>query len=228
VGFLRKIFEKVKEEKYFFLLFALLVVLTSALYRPLQYVQNFSQVSQSSNQGEKSSQKRNYESPIVDINTASIETLQTLPGIGPSKAKAIIDSRSKKPFTKPEDLKNVPGIGDKTYEKLKDRIKVTVNLVNAAQNTDGKQIQQMQCNTTIDADRGQLAEEQKIEKININTANEEELQTLPGIGPAKAQAIIDYRKNSGGFKSIEELKNVKGIGEKTYEKLKNLITINGN
>ncbi|HOJ95003.1 MAG TPA: helix-hairpin-helix domain-containing protein [Fervidobacterium nodosum] len=61
--------------------------------------------------------------------------------------------------------------------------------------------------------------------MNINTANLEELQKLPGIGPSKAQAIIDYREKVGEFKSIEEIKNVKGIGEKTYEKLKELITI---
>lgn len=62
--------------------------------------------------------------------------------------------------------------------------------------------------------------------ININSADEAALDTLPGIGPAKAKAIIDYRAASGGFKSIEEIKEVKGIGDVTYEKLKDQITIN--
>src|SRR4249920_3082275 len=61
--------------------------------------------------------------------------------------------------------------------------------------------------------------------ININTASKDELVALPGIGPAKAQAIIDYRKAHGAFKSVEELKDVKGIGAKRYEKLKGEITI---
>ena len=61
--------------------------------------------------------------------------------------------------------------------------------------------------------------------INLNTATKEELVALPGIGPAKAQAIIDYRNTHGQFKSIEELKDVKGIGAKRYEKLKGELTV---
>ena len=62
-------------------------------------------------------------------------------------------------------------------------------------------------------------------KININTATSEQLQTLDGIGEAKAKAIIDYRKKNGQFKNIEDLKNVSGIGDSVYEKIKNNITI---
>ena len=64
--------------------------------------------------------------------------------------------------------------------------------------------------------------------VNLNTASKDELVALPGIGPAKAQAIIDYRKSHGAFKSVEELKDVKGIGAKRYEKLKGEFTIGGN
>lgn len=60
-------------------------------------------------------------------------------------------------------------------------------------------------------------------KINLNTASQSELETLPGIGPSKALAIIDYRETNGGFKTIEDLKNIGGIGEKTFEKLKEQI-----
>ena len=63
------------------------------------------------------------------------------------------------------------------------------------------------------------------EKVNINTASAEQLQTLPGVGPALAQRILDYRKENGSFKKAEELMNVKGIGEKSYEKLKDHITV---
>lgn len=62
--------------------------------------------------------------------------------------------------------------------------------------------------------------------ININSADSSELETLPGIGPAKSAAIIEYREKNGPFKTIEDLKNISGIGEKTFEKLKNLITVN--
>lgn len=61
--------------------------------------------------------------------------------------------------------------------------------------------------------------------ININTADESQLQEIPGIGPSKARAIIDYREKNGVFSEKEDLKKVSGIGDKTYEKLENSITI---
>ena len=62
--------------------------------------------------------------------------------------------------------------------------------------------------------------------ININKASSEELQELPGIGPSKATAIIQKREELSSFKTIEDLKEVSGIGDKTFEKLKDLITVN--
>jgi competence protein ComEA len=62
-------------------------------------------------------------------------------------------------------------------------------------------------------------------KININKADAAELDTLPGIGPATAQRIIDYRTKNGPFKKIDDLKNVSGIGPATFDKLKDLVTV---
>lgn len=62
-------------------------------------------------------------------------------------------------------------------------------------------------------------------KVNINTANLVELQTLSGIGPSLAQRIIDFRAQNGPFKQIEDIMNVSGIGEKRFEQLKNHITV---
>ena len=61
--------------------------------------------------------------------------------------------------------------------------------------------------------------------ININTATLTQLEDLPGIGARTAQAILDHRQKNGNFKKIEELMNVKGIGEKSFLKLKPMITV---
>jgi len=61
--------------------------------------------------------------------------------------------------------------------------------------------------------------------INLNTATVDQLETLPGIGRKTAERIIEYRTKSGGFKRIEDLMNVKGIGEKSFLKLKPLVAV---
>ena len=63
------------------------------------------------------------------------------------------------------------------------------------------------------------------EIININTASKEELMTLPGIGEVRAEEIINYRSNNGSFKTIDDIKNVSGIGEELFEEIKASITV---
>ncbi len=104
---------------------------------------------------------------------------------------------------------------------LEDAAKEAVNL--AAPVTDGMQIvvpsQEEFLNTK--------AYEQKVQdgKVNLNTAQRQELCTLSGIGEAKAEAILAYRNEIGGFSSIEQLKNVAGIGESLFERIKESIYI---
>lgn len=61
--------------------------------------------------------------------------------------------------------------------------------------------------------------------VNLNTATMAQLETLPGIGPATAQRIVDYRQQNSGFKTLEELMNVRGVGEVSFLKLKPLVTL---
>jgi len=68
--------------------------------------------------------------------------------------------------------------------------------------------------------------EQSSSIVNINTANESQLQTLNGIGSVYAKNIVEYREQSGPFKTIEEIKNVSGIGDKRFENLKDSIVVN--
>ncbi|PTH23777.1 hypothetical protein BU600_07100 [Staphylococcus arlettae] len=63
------------------------------------------------------------------------------------------------------------------------------------------------------------------QQVNLNTATEEELKNVNGIGPAKAQAIIEYRTNNGPFESVEQLKEIRGIGDKTFERLQSEFTV---
>jgi competence protein ComEA len=67
--------------------------------------------------------------------------------------------------------------------------------------------------------------EAKASKVNINKATKEELAKLPGIGPTIAQDIVNFRDKNGPFKTIEDLKKVKGIGEKKFEGIKDLISV---
>mgnify|MGYP000440058137 CR=1 FL=1 len=114
--------------------------------------------------------------------------------------------------------------------KLEDGMKIKIPTQKENKNTNiennqetfitqnsGLETEQIQTNSQIN--------EKKQEKININKANQEELETLSGIGPSIANKIIQYRKDNGNFKSIDDIKNVSGIGENKYNEIKNSITI---
>ena len=66
------------------------------------------------------------------------------------------------------------------------------------------------------------------EKVNINTAGVDELVALPGIGRAYAERIVEYRQKNGPFKKVEDILNVRGIGEKTFERIRDRLTIGKN
>jgi competence protein ComEA len=106
---------------------------------------------------------------------------------------------------------------------VKDGVQVTVPEKNVAL------MQQTQANSKAEAAKNSGAQvksgSRSEEKININTADQAELDKLPGVGPAKAAAIIEYRQKEGQFQSIEDLKKVSGIGEAKFKKIADRITI---
>ena len=71
----------------------------------------------------------------------------------------------------------------------------------------------------------QSAEEDRSETVELNTASASELRTLPGVGERTAERIIEYREEHGGFEKIEDLMNVRGIGEKTFLRLRALVRV---
>lgn len=88
-----------------------------------------------------------------------------------------------------------------------------------------EETQAMKDQGIVSSEEEKAASEEENEKININEASVDELQDIPGIGEVRAQAIADYREESGGFKSIEDIQEVPGIKGKTFEKIADYITV---
>ena len=110
--------------------------------------------------------------------------------------------------------------GDKIYipSVSEEKVSENNNNNNINMNSSGK-------GQNIKTDRNNVSVMKNNSKININTANISELKQITGIGESTANKIIDYRENVGKFKKIEDIKEVKGIGDAKYESLKNKITI---
>lgn len=138
------------------------------------------------------------------------------------RIKALIDKAGG--FKEGYSIKNINlaaklSDGDKIYipsvleEKASENNNNNINM-----NSSGK-------GQNIKTDRNNVSVMKNNSKININTANISELKQITGIGESTANKIIDYRENVGKFKKIEDIKEVKGIGDAKYESLKNKITI---
>lgn len=109
---------------------------------------------------------------------------------------------------------------------LEDGMKIHIPTIEETNTNKDKTTENNENSQTITETIDNASDTKKTQgKVNINTANIEELDTLPGIGPSTASKIISYRQENGKFKNIEELKEVSGIGEAKYEKIKDLITI---
>ncbi len=152
--------------------------------------------------------EKSHEPMSININIADIETLAELPGIGPAKAQAIFEYRTRQEsLSSLIELVNIKGIGKKTLAKLLPFLEMI---------GDSAEIQAF---LTVEESK------QILGKININSAPKSHLMSLTGVGEGKANAIIEYRQTNGPFKSIEEIKNVKGIGESIYQKIKGKIKV---
>jgi competence protein ComEA len=112
-------------------------------------------------------------------------------------------------------------IASKGLDREADRDWVAKNLNRAAVLADGAKIYIPKAGEAIVT----VAGEKTGGVVNINQADQAQLESLPGIGPSSASKIIEYRNNHGGFKSIEELMSVPGIGRKSFEKLKERVSI---
>jgi competence protein ComEA len=171
-------------------------------------------------------------SAVVDINTADQKALEALPGVGKATAKAIIAGR---PFKSVDDLKRVKGMSDKKINAIRNKVTVSGAAATAAPAEPPKKAKVEEKKT---ADKPAAVEPAKDKSaktksakssnklapgqtVNINTASQQELEALPGIGPKKAQDIIKGRP----YDKPEDIMKVKGIKQGIYNKIKDNIVV---
>jgi competence ComEA-like helix-hairpin-helix protein len=140
----------------------------------------------------------------VDPNRAGEVELDRLPGVGPSTARAIVEARERGTvFGEARDLLNVPGIGEATLGRMAPYLDVA----------------------TPPPALGRTPSGGDPPPVDVNRASVDALQTLPGVGPALAARIVELRDAKGGFRSVEDLLEVRGIGEATLERLRSRVTV---
>lgn len=148
---------------------------------------------------------------LIDINTASAKDLELLPQIGPAKAAAIVDDRTRNgPFKSIEDLDRVSGIGEKTLDRLKPYLTISHAPVAPGQPPSA-------ANQTGPG-ASPAATPPTPALVYINRANVQELQQLNGVGEKMANRIIQDRMLKGPFRKPSDLMRVNGIGPKFLEK----------
>lgn len=144
----------------------------------------------------------------IDPNVASEIQLDRLPGIGPATARSIVSYREiEGPFLGPEHLMSVRGIGPSTLTRIQAHLSFSATGRGSGRTRPRKP-------------------PSALTLVSINRATTEELVTLPGIGPALAERILQHRNERGYFSRIEELMDVKGIGPALLGRVRSRISIN--
>lgn len=151
----------------------------------------------------------------VDPNTAGEVELDRLPGVGPALARAIVADRQRRgPYWSLSDLERVPGLGSSRVGRLAPY----TTLPQAAARRGG---------AGAEGGRSPPPGPQRpgTARLDLNRASVEELQALPGIGPARASAIVRWRGEHGSFQTLEDLLEVPGVGPATLERIRALVGV---
>jgi competence protein ComEA len=162
----------------------------------------------------------------LDLNRADHVQLMQLPGVGEAMATRIEEYRDEHHgFHSVDELRNVHGIGPLVLEKL--RPHVYVELSDDEEETEPREEPRRPVTTTkpkADKPATKKKSDELDRLIDVNSASAEELQRLPGIGPTLAARIIQTREKAS-FKRVDDLRHVSGIGAKTLERLRPLVTV---
>ena len=172
----------------------------------------------------------------VNLNTADEKAIAGAKGVGDKLAKELVKNR---PYKTWEEVSKVKGVGSgKKLDSLKKVLKLTEGIATkdepavaekaSKKKTSSKGDEATSASSSPSKKSSSSSSSEKLApgtKININTASAEELDKLPEIGPVKAQAIVEYRKANGPFKSAEDIEKVKGIKEGTFAKIKDFIVV---
>lgn len=148
---------------------------------------------------------------LIDLNSAEVQTLAEIEGIGRETAEKIVAYADEYGFSSVDELANISGIGEKKLEAIRPYVKVSSSDKMASKTEESTE-------TTVSS-------EKKIQfPLDINTASKEELMEINGVGEVLAERISEYAC-SVGFSSVNELMNVKGIGENKYESIRPYVTV---
>ena len=150
----------------------------------------------------------------IDPNTAGEEDLDRLPGVGPALAGRILAMRRDRgPFAGPQDLLSVRGVGPATLARI------TPYLEWSTQPRFGG----------ADRPAGPARKTAVLRplRLDLNRANQEDLESLPGVGPVIAERILRLRQKLGRFREVDDLRSVRGIGPAMIERIRSVVMIGG-
>ena len=167
----------------------------------------------------------------LDPNRTGEEELDRLPGIGPSTARALVADRAERGgFTGPEDLLRVRGIGPATLEKIRPFLDFSGGVprgLDGPRGVKGEGTVGSESFARKVSPRAPDTETSAGVRIDLNRAGTKELQSLPGIGPALAQRILDSRIREGRFQTPEDLLRVRGVGPATLARIRDRLIPSG-
>ena len=154
---------------------------------------------------------------VLDVDQAGAGELARLPGVGPGLAKRIVAERARNGgFGGPACLDaRVPGVGEAFLQRAGPHLRFS-----------GPECRQ---EAPLEAHRGALGARTAGvgcgERVDLNSAGKADLDCLPGIGPARAEAILAFRERRGGFRSVDELREVPGVSGRVFEGLRTQVTV---